>query len=157
MTQKGSGKDEPTWVTCSSSSGSEASDTTAADSGVNLTSPVSTGKGMKKAKLASSTVPAPGSNVSHTPPLSPNTRQELDAETLGGNESQPDDDAPLSGQSNHPVSDANGNSDGEEDMFGVESSPTERTAKTELMGARKTRPWMWSPRRHHPLLLIPPR
>ena len=87
---------------------------------MNLASPASTGKGPKKAKLTSTPVPAPGSNVSRTPPLSPDTRQELDADALGGDESQPDDDAPLSGQSDHPVSDANGDSDGEEDMFGVE-------------------------------------
>ena len=119
VTQKGSGKDEPTWVTCSSSSGSDASDTMAQDSGVNLASPISTGKGSKKAKLTSATVPAPGSTVSRTPPLSPDTLRELDAETVGRNDSQPDDDAPLSGQSDHPVSDADGESDGQEGMLGV--------------------------------------
>ena len=39
VTQKGTGNDEPQFVSCSGSSGSEASDTTAHDSGVNLASP----------------------------------------------------------------------------------------------------------------------
>ena len=140
VTQKGSGKDEPMWVTCSSSSGSEASDTTAADSGVNLASPASTGKGPKKAKLTSTPVPAPGSNVSRTPSLSPNSRRELDADALGGDKSQPDDDTPLSGQSDHPVSDANGNSDGEEDMFGVEEFSDGEDGQDRADGGKKDTP-----------------
>ena len=120
VTQKGTRNDEPMWVTCSSSSGSDVSDTTAADSGVNLASPITTGKGLKKAKFTGTAVPAPGSNVSRTPPLSPDTRQELDVETMGGDDSQPDDDAPLSGHSGHPSSDDSSESDGEEEMFGME-------------------------------------
>ena len=56
VTQKGTVNDEPTWVTCSSSSGSDASDTTAADSGVNLASPVTNRKGSKKAKFTGAAV-----------------------------------------------------------------------------------------------------
>ena len=120
VTDRGSGKDEPRWVTCSSSSSSDGSDTTARDSGVNLASPVPSSKGSKKAKLTSVTVPAPGSNVSRTPPLSPDTLRELDAETTGGHDLQLDDDAPLSGQSDHPDSNTNDDSGGEEEMAGVE-------------------------------------
>ena len=108
------------WFTCSSSSSSDGSDTTARDSGVNLASPVPSSKGSKKAKLTSVTVPAPGSNVSRTPPLSPDTLRELDAETTGGQDLRLDDDAPLSGQSDHPDSDSNDDSGGEEEMHGVE-------------------------------------
>ena len=59
--------------------------------------------GHKKAKLSN---PTAGSNTSRTPPLSPDTRQELDVEGAGGNDSQMDDDNPLSGASDHPLSDA---------------------------------------------------
>ena len=103
VTQKGSGNDEPKFVSCSESSGSEASDTTAHDSGVNLASPIPSRMGQKKARLSD---PTAGSSASHTPPLSPDTKRELDTETQGGNESQMDDDNPLSGASDHPLSDA---------------------------------------------------
>ena len=103
VTQKGTGSDEPQLVSCSGSSGSEASDTTAADSGVNLASPVPGRTGHKKARLSN---PTAGSHTSRTPPLSPDTRRELDAEVPGGNNSQMDDDNPLSGASDHPLSNA---------------------------------------------------
>ena len=103
VTQKGTGKDEPQFFSCSGSSGSEASDTTAADSGVNLASPVPSRTGQKKPRLSD---PAAGSHTSRTPPLSPDARQELDEEAPGGNDSQMDDDNPLSGASDHPISDA---------------------------------------------------
>ena len=100
VTQKGTGDDEPQMVSYSGSSGTEASDTTTADSGVNLASPVPSRS--KKAKISS---PTAGSHTSWTPPLSPDTRQELDTETPGGNDSQVDDDNPLSGASDHVLSD----------------------------------------------------
>ena len=63
VTQKGTGNDEPKFVSCSGSSGSEASDTTAADSGVNLASPVPSRMGQKKARLSG---PTAGSHTSRT-------------------------------------------------------------------------------------------
>ena len=65
VTQKGTGEDEPRFVSCSGSSGSEASYTTAHNSGVNLASPVPSRTGQKKAKLSN---PTASSNVSRTPP-----------------------------------------------------------------------------------------
>ena len=103
VTQKGVGDDEPQVVSCSGSSGSEASDTTAGDSGVNLTSPVPSVSGPKKAKL--SNVGA-SSHASRTPPLSPDTRKELDMEVQDADDTMMDDDNPLSGASDHPLSDA---------------------------------------------------
>ena len=105
VTQKGAGNDEPQYVTCSGSSGTEASDTTAGDSGVNLASPVPSRTGPKKAKL--SDVGA-SSHTSRTPPLSPDARKELDTEAQDGNRNDPmsEDDNPLSGASDHPLSDA---------------------------------------------------
>ena len=112
----------------------------AQDSGVNLASPVSTGKGSKKAKLTSVAVPAPGSNVSCTPPLSPDTLRELDAETMGGHDSQLDDDAPLSGQSDRPDSDANNDSEGEEEMFGVKEFSDGEDGQDGADGGKKDMP-----------------
>ena len=100
VTQKGVGNDEPEYVTCSGSS--EASDTTAGDSGVNLASPVPSRTGPKKAKLSNVTA---GSNASRTPPLSPDARKELDTEAQDGDDPM-EDDNPLSGASDHPISDA---------------------------------------------------
>ena len=116
-TQKGTGNDEPQLVSCSGSSSSEASDTTAPDSGVNLTSPVPSRTGQKKARLSN---PTAGSHASCTPLLSPDTRQELDAEVPGGNESQMDDDNPLSSASDHLLSDAD--VEGEHESSVAESS-----------------------------------
>ena len=65
VTQRGTGNDEPQLVSCSGSSSSEASDTTAHDSGVNLASPVPSRTGQKKARLSD---PTAGSNASRTPP-----------------------------------------------------------------------------------------
>ena len=101
--------------------GSEVSDTTAQDSGVNLASPGSTASGQKKAKVTDQSVPAPGSTVSHTPPLSPDTRRRLDEETQGVDEPVPDDDGPLSGDSDHTASDGDGDSD--QEMASAEGSP----------------------------------
>ena len=103
VTQKGVGNDEPQHVTCSGSSETEASDTTAGDSGVNLASPVPSRTGPKKAKLSNV---AASSHASCTPPLSPDARKELDTEAQGGNDSMMEDDNPLSGASDHPLSDA---------------------------------------------------
>ena len=102
VTEKGTGNDEPQYVSVSGSgsSGTEASDTTAGDSGVNLASPVRTGP--KKARLSNT---GPGSHVSRTPPLSLDARKELDTEAQEGNNSM-DDDNPLSGASDHPLSNA---------------------------------------------------
>ena len=104
VTQKGIGSNEPQYVSVSGSgsSGTEASDTTAGDSGVNLTSPVPSRMGPKKARLSNT---APGSHMSRTPPLSPDARKELDTEAQGGNNSSMDDDNPLSGASDPPLSD----------------------------------------------------
>ena len=99
VTQKGAGNDEPEYVTCSGSS--EASDTTAGDSGVNLASPVPSRTGPKKARLSNE---AAGSNASRTPPLSPDARKELDAEAQDMDDPM-EDDNPLSGASDHPLSD----------------------------------------------------
>ena len=117
MTQRGVGDDEPRLISCSGSSGSEASDTTAPDSGVNLASPIPSRMGQKKARLNG---PTASSNASRTPPLSPDTRRELDAEAQGGDESQMDDDNPLSGASDHPLSDAD--VDGDHESGVTESS-----------------------------------
>ena len=103
VTQKGVGSDEPQLVSCSGSSKTEASDTTAGDSGVNLVSPVPSRMGPEKARLSN---PAASSHTSRTPPLSPDARQELDAEAQGRNDSLMDDDNPLSGASDHPLSNA---------------------------------------------------
>ena len=134
VTQKGTGNDEPQFVSCSGSSGSKASDTTAADSGVNLASPVPSRTGQKKARLSN---PTAGSHTSRTPPLSPDTRQELDAEVPGGNDSQMDDDNPLSGESDHPLSDA--------DVEGEHEIQRRRVPSTKTMGemvAERVCPWM---------------
>ena len=103
VTQKGVGNDEPQLVSFSGSSETEASDTTAGDSGVNLVSPVPSRTGPKKARLSN---PAPSSHTSRTPPLSPDACQELDVEAQGENDSLMDNDNPLSGASDHPLSDA---------------------------------------------------
>ena len=103
VTQRGAGEDEPQLVSCSGSSWSEGSDTTAGDSGVILTSPVPSGSGPKKAKLSSI---GAGSHASRTPPLSPDARKELDMEVQDRNDAMMDDDNPLSGASDHPLSDA---------------------------------------------------
>ena len=102
-TQRGTGNDEPELISFTGSSGSEASDTTAADSGLNLASPVPGRTGHKKARLSSHTA---GSNTSRTSPLSPDAQRQLDAEVPGRNDSQMDDDNPLSGASDHPISNA---------------------------------------------------
>ena len=90
-TEESRGRCKPKFVTGSSSdsSSSDESDTTVADSGVNLASPVSIGPGWKKAKVTDPSIPAAGLTISCTPPLSPDTRQRLDEETQGGNETQP--------------------------------------------------------------------
>ena len=92
-------------------------DTTAADSGVNLASPVPSRTGQKKARLSD---PTAGYHTSRTPPLSPDTRWELDAEAPGGNDSQMDDDNLLSGASDHPLS--NADVEGEHESSAAESS-----------------------------------
>ena len=99
VTQKGVGKDSPEYVSCSGSS--EASDTTAADSGVNLASPVPSRTGPKKARLGNETA---GSNISRTPPLSPDARKELEMDAQNVDDLM-EDDNPLSGVSDHPLSD----------------------------------------------------
>ena len=99
VTQKGVGSDSPEYVSYSGSS--ESSDTTAADSGVNLASPVPSRTGSKKARLSSE---AAGSNVSRTPPLSPDARKELEMEAQDMDDPM-EDDNPLSGASDHPLSD----------------------------------------------------
>ena len=99
VTQKGVGSDSPEYVSYSGSS--ESSDTTAADSGVNLASPVPSRTGSKKARLSSE---AAGSNVSRTPPLSPDARKELEMEAQAMDDPM-EDDNPLSGASDHPLSD----------------------------------------------------
>ena len=73
--------------------------------------------GHKKATLSN---PTAGSHTSRTPPLSPDARQALDAEAPGGNDSQMDDDNPLSGASDHPLSDAD--LEAEHESSTVESS-----------------------------------
>ena len=120
VTKKGVGDDEPQFVAGSSSdpSGSDESDTTVADSGVNLASPISTRLGRKKAKVTGPSILPAVSTISRTPPLSPNTRWRLDGETLGKNETQQDDDGLLSGHSNHAFSDGDG--DGDQEMSSVE-------------------------------------
>ena len=80
VTQKGVGLDEPQFFSGSSGSGSDISDTTVPDSGVNLASPISFGSGQKKAKVATPSAPVSGSTTSHMPPLSPDTRRRLDEE-----------------------------------------------------------------------------
>ena len=136
VTQKGTGNDEPQFVSCSGSSASEVSDTTAHDSGVNLANPIPSRTGQKKARLSD---PTTGSNASCTPPLSPDTRRELDEEAPGGNESQMDDDNLLSGASDHPLSNADIEAEHES---GATESSDENDEGTGLEGKC---PWM--PRR----------
>ena len=145
VTQKGVGSDEPQLVSFSGSSETEASDTTAGDSGVNLVSPVPSRTGTKKARLDN---PAPSSHTSRTPPLSPDARQELDAEAQEGNDSLMDDDNPLSGASDHPLSDADAEGghvsstiessdenddggDGKDDPMDTETAPQPAVAVTQ--------------------------
>ena len=113
VTQKGVGMDEPQFFSGSSSSGSDVSDTTAPDSGVNLASPISVGLGQKKAKVTTPSALAPGSTASRMPPLSPDTRRRLDEEAQGMEDSLLDDDDPLSSHSDHTPSDGEGEGDQE--------------------------------------------
>ena len=113
VTQKGVGADEPQFFSGSSGSGSDVSDTTAPDSGVNLASPVSVGSGQKKAKVTAPSAPVPGSTTSRMPPLSPDTRRRLDEEAQGTEDSLLDDDDLLSGHSDHTPSDGEGEGDQE--------------------------------------------
>ena len=117
-TQKGVGTDEPQFFSSSSGSGSDMSDTTAPDSGVNLASPVSIGSGQKKAKVNAPSGPVPGSTTSRMPPLSPDTRRRLDEEAQGTEDSLLDDDNPLSGHSDRTPSDGEG--EGDQEMSSAE-------------------------------------